>query len=276
MDQTDVEEPQPVETRPTKVLIIEDESLVAADLRNCLAKFGYEVCGPVNSGIDAFREVEDAHPDIALIDINIKGNMDGTEVAQVLRDRYNIPIIYVTGYAGERTLEKVKPTDPSGYIVKPFNERELHTVIELALHKESSRNHLEVWNKWLATTLSSIGDAIIATDGTQKILFMNPSAEELTGWRLEEALGVDLAEVLKVKLDNLHGTTLDRLDEFPPNHLALARVKNALLQNRDLVHSRIDYTVTPITDDSGNCSGVVVVARDAPSVEAMNNNWRAN
>ncbi|MCB0338697.1 MAG: PAS domain-containing protein, partial [Bdellovibrionales bacterium] len=98
-----------------------------------------------------------------------------------------------------------------------------------------------------------------------EIVFMNRSAEILTGWRGAEAIGQKLSDVLAVKFRNEDGTTLDRIEEIYPNHLTLARVKNALLKNKDSGFFGIDYTVTPICDSESECLGVVVVARDAAS-----------
>lgn len=253
-----------------KILIIEDEGVVAEDLKECLLDLGYTVCGTVNSGLDAFKVVETAEPDIALVDINIKGNLDGTEVGSILRTKYATPFIYVTAYAGDKTLERVRPTHPSGYIVKPFNERELHMVIELALLNEERRRKLETWGEWLALTLASIGEAVIATDAEQRVVFMNRSAEILTGWKYEEASGVALQKVLKIKFKQEDGSTLTEVQELYPEHLTLARVRNALLQDKEFQHTPIDYTVTPIASDKGSCSGVVIVARDALPSVALN------
>ena len=254
----------------TKILIIEDEGVVAEDLKECLLNLGYTVCGTVNSGLDAFKIVEAAEPDLALVDINIKGNLDGTEVGAILRTKYAIPFIYVTAYAGDKTLERVRPTQPSGYIVKPYNERELHMVIELALQNEKRRQKLESWGEWLALTLASIGEAVIATDVDQRVVFMNRCAEILTGWKYEEACGLTLQEVLKIKFKQEDGSTLTEVQDLYPEHLTLARVRNALLQDKKFQHTPIDYTVTPIASGDGSCSGVVIVARDAPASTALN------
>ncbi len=118
-----------------KVLVVEDESIVAKDIQNTLKKLGYEVTGVVSSGDKAVREVEENKPDLILMDIMLKGDQTGIEAAKTIKERFSIPVIFLTAYADDSTLNKAKITEPYGYIIKPFKERELQTTIEMALYK---------------------------------------------------------------------------------------------------------------------------------------------
>ncbi len=118
-----------------KILIVEDESIVAKDIQNSLKKIGYQISGVVNSGDKAIREVEENRPSIILMDIMIKGSMTGIETAKQIKERFSIPVIFLTAYADDNTLNKAKVTEPYGYIIKPFREKELQTTIEMALYK---------------------------------------------------------------------------------------------------------------------------------------------
>ncbi len=118
-----------------KILIVEDESIVAKDIQNSLKKIGYQINAIVNSGDKAIREVEENKPDIILMDIMLKGSMTGIEAAKQIKDRFSIPVIFLTAYADDTTLNKAKITEPYGYIIKPFREKELQTTIEMALYK---------------------------------------------------------------------------------------------------------------------------------------------
>jgi two-component system, cell cycle sensor histidine kinase and response regulator CckA len=111
---------------------------------------------------------------------------------------FDIPIIYLTAYADEDTLQRAKITEPYGYIVKPFKERELHITIDMALYKHEMEKKLKESEKWLATTLRSIGDAVIATDRQGLVTFMNAVAESLMGWKLEEVLNKRLIDVFHI------------------------------------------------------------------------------
>ncbi len=103
-----------------KILVVEDEIIVAVNLGQKLKKLGYELVGITSSGEEAIQKAEENHPDLVLMDINIEGNLDGIETAEVLRNRFHTPVIYLTAYADESTLDRAKKTEPLGYIVKPF------------------------------------------------------------------------------------------------------------------------------------------------------------
>lgn len=118
-----------------KILVVEDECIVAKDLQNRLNKFGYVVLTIASSGEEAINKAAETCPDLVLMDINLKGDMDGVEAAKQIHTRFNIPVIYLTAYADDNTLERAKVTEASGYLLKPFKERELYTNIEIALSK---------------------------------------------------------------------------------------------------------------------------------------------
>lgn len=117
------------------ILVVEDESIVAKDIQNSLRKLGYSVMGTIDNGEDALKLIEGSQPDIVLMDIMLKGAMSGIEVATLIKEKYDIPVIYLTAYADENTLNKAKITEPHGYIIKPFKEVDLHTAIEVAMYK---------------------------------------------------------------------------------------------------------------------------------------------
>ena len=118
-----------------KVLIVEDESIVAKDIQNSLKKFGYQVTASVSNGEKALQEVEEDRPDIILMDIMLKGKMTGIEAAKVIKKRFDIPVVFLTAYADDGTLNSAKVSEPYGYITKPFKEKELQTTIEVAIYK---------------------------------------------------------------------------------------------------------------------------------------------
>ncbi len=117
------------------ILIVEDESIVAKDIQNCLKKLGYIVVGTCSKGEDAIKAVDELKPDLVLMDIMLKGEVGGIEAADQIRKKNNIPVIYLTAYADESTLNKAKVSEPYGYIIKPFKEIDLHTSIEMAVYK---------------------------------------------------------------------------------------------------------------------------------------------
>lgn len=117
------------------IFIVEDESIVAKDIQNNLIKLGYNVLGIANNGKDAIDQIKELNPDVVLMDIMIKGDLTGIEVAEQIRKFVNVPVIFLTAYADESTLSRAKVTEPYGYILKPFKEIDLHSTIEMAVYK---------------------------------------------------------------------------------------------------------------------------------------------
>ncbi|KPK63130.1 hypothetical protein AMJ83_08170 [candidate division WOR_3 bacterium SM23_42] len=118
-----------------KILVVEDEKIVALDINNVLNKLGYDVPALVASGEEAVQEVKRTKPDLVLMDIVLKGAKDGIEAAEVIRHRYGTPLVFLTAYADDEILKRVKHIEPFGYILKPFQEKELYSAIEIALFK---------------------------------------------------------------------------------------------------------------------------------------------
>ncbi|MCF8257168.1 MAG: response regulator [Flavobacteriales bacterium] len=127
----------------TSILVVEDEAIVAKDIQNSLKKLGYNVPSVENTGEDAIVAAGEHRPDMVLMDIMLKGQISGIEAAEQIRLRYEIPVIFLTAYADESTLNKAKVTEPYGYIIKPFKEIDLHTSIEMALYKHSKEQEVK-------------------------------------------------------------------------------------------------------------------------------------
>ena len=120
-----------------KVLIVEDENIVAKDIQINLEKLGYNVVGVNSNGEDAIKTVLEKHPEVVIMDIMLKGNMNGIEAAEKIKKENNIPIIFLTAYADENTLSKAKITEPHGYILKPYKGIDLDTTIKISLYKHA-------------------------------------------------------------------------------------------------------------------------------------------
>ena len=117
------------------VLVVEDESIVSKDIQNTLTKLGYQVIGAASTGEKALSIVQSESPDIVLMDIMLKGDLNGIEVAKIIKAKHNIPVVFLTAYADEATLNKAKLAEPYGYIIKPFKEQDLQATIEMGLYK---------------------------------------------------------------------------------------------------------------------------------------------
>ena len=179
----------------TRILIVEDESIVAKDIQHSLTGLGYTVAGVVAFGEEAVERVGELKPDLILMDVMLKGKMDGIETAERIRREHSIPVVYLTAYTDDDTLRRAKVTEAFGYLLKPFEDRELHTTIEMALYKHTMERKLRESREWLETTLRCISDAVIATDAVGGIQFMNTKAETLTGWKSADAIDRKLTDV---------------------------------------------------------------------------------
>jgi len=124
------------------IFIVEDESIVAKDIQNSLTKLGYNVIGFANNGKDAIEKITELIPDLILMDIMIKGPLTGIEVSEKIKEKMNVPVIFLTAYADEGTLSRAKITEPYGYILKPFKEIDLHSTIEMAVYKHQKDSAL--------------------------------------------------------------------------------------------------------------------------------------
>src|ERR1039457_5667348 len=183
---------------PVTILIVEDEKIVAMDIAGGLKSAGYLVSGIVSSGKEAIDLVEKNPPDLILMDIRIKGDIDGIKTAEIIQSHYDIPIVYLTAFADEDTLSRARITAPYGYIIKPFDKKTAYTMIEISLYKNSMEKKIKENERWLSKILQYSGDAMIATDANGKIKLMNKVAETETGWKSDEVTGRDINEILKL------------------------------------------------------------------------------
>lgn len=191
-----------------KILVVEDEVIVARTIASQLIQLGYTVVGTASSGKAAIAKALETQPELILMDIIIKGEIDGIDTASYIREHLDIPIIFLTAYGDDDTVQRAKITQPFGYIVKPFTSKDLRIAIEIGLLKHRLERDLRENRDQLATLLNSISDAVIATNEHGMITFMNPAAEKLTGWHQADALGKDISTVFHI-VDEVTETTLE-------------------------------------------------------------------
>jgi len=174
----------------TSVLIVEDEQIVASDLKVRLQSLGYKVIGIAVSSEEVLSVVKSKKPDLILMDIKLRGNTNGIETAGKLKNMYDVPVIYVTAYANNNNLVKIKETDPFGIISKPFDDRELLNVIETALHKFKMEQELKEKEQMLSAVYNSSPTVfIISTLDKGRFIKVNKAFTTFTGWQAEEAIG---------------------------------------------------------------------------------------
>jgi len=244
------------------ILVVEDEGIVAKDIQNSVERLGYAVPAIALSGEDAINKAMKIRPDLVLMDIMLRGKIDGIEAVNKIREHLDIPVVYLTAYADKHTLERAKITEPFSYILKPFDERELYTAIEIAIYRHKVEKELKETKNWLATVLKSIGDAVIATDKNGLVTFMNPVAENLTGWGEGDALGKNLTEIFNIISEKTRKPVKNPVDRVLREGTVVGLANHTVLIARDGTEIPIDDCAAPVRDDRGKVTGVVLVFRD--------------
>ena len=245
-----------------KVLIVEDEAIVAMDIKNRLELLGYTIPAIASTGEEAIKITEQTCPDLILMDIMLGDGIDGIEAAEHIHKRIDIPIIFLSAYADEEILLRAKITKPFGYILKPFEERELHSAIEIGIYNHNLEKELKESKKWLHAALNSIGDAVIATDNKGMIKLINPYAEALTGWKKEEALNKPLGTIFKI----INGDTGEKADDprakVYREGTFYGLAYNTLLVGKNGKEIPVDIIGSPIKDDMDNLIGIILTFYD--------------
>ncbi len=245
-----------------KIMIVEDNLIVAEDLRCKLTHLRYQVIAIAKSGEKALAAVEQQPPDLILMDIRLGEGISGIETAAILHQTYRIPVIYLTAYADEATITLAKQTEPYGYILKPFDEAELKSAIEVALYKQRAEQEIIASKEWLQTTLNSIGDGVITTDVAGKVVFMNPLAQTLTGWSEAEALGRSMGQIYHTVNQASGQAEAPPVTQVLREQTPVGRTGHTLLITRSGEHLPIADSAAPIKNDAGALIGVVLVFRD--------------
>ena len=241
-----------------RILIVEDERITAEDLEEVLKDLGYQVSAVVSSGEEALREAERNRPDLVLMDIRIKGEMDGTEAARLLRERFDVPVVYLTAHADRDTLERAKQSRPLGYIVKPFHEAELHASVEMALYKHwhdrrSLSHELHVTN-----VLGALSLGIASVDQGGAIRMMNRAAEDLTGWSMEEAAGAPVRQVFRLA-DAATGRDLELPLDQALEQRSVVEIRDRVLITKDGGQKLVSGNIAPLRGADGGPGGGVIM-----------------
>ncbi len=255
-----------------RILIVEDDDYTAEALSSQLEYLDYTVAAVVTRGEEAIEKALELQPDLVLMDIKLKGQMDGIEAAKQIRSHLEIPLIFLTGYADDDLLQRAKLAEPAGYIVKPVQGSELHASIQIALYRGQVDARLRQTERRLAATLKSIGDAVIATGPRGRITFMNPVAEALTGWSQSDALGRDVTDVFRSfsegtptvapHTDQTCEETEDIVARSLLDRTTVELPARTILRSRDGRSIAIGASASPIQDGGGGVTGAVLVFRD--------------
>lgn len=245
-----------------KILIVEDETIISMELSHRLKRSGYDVVGAAVTGEEAIKKSTELIPDLILMDIHLIGEIDGIETAEIIHSTQDIPIIYLTAFSDGETLERAKLTEPYGFLIKPFEQRELETTIEVALYKRTVELKQRENELWLDATLKNINDGVITTDVDGNINFVNNAALEI--------LSTSEADVLAQTVKNVfHVVDYETKTELENPVMKLLENRSAEIKNKEMILQRFDSspiiieaTTSVMKDEYEIISGAVLVFRD--------------
>lgn len=242
-----------------RVLIVENEALVGCDLAATLGALGYEVAGQYRSGEEAIEAADNLRPDVVLMDVHLAGELDGIETARLLGQISPVAVIYLTACSDAETVARAKETHPCGYLLKPYNEQELHASLEVAAARHRADQKRKGREHTFFHAFQSLADAVIGTDVAGQVMFMNPAAERLLGWSANEAVGMNLGDVYAIR--NAEGepvTLLPNAAQDQDEH------RDLVLTNKAGERVRIEDRVTAVRDAQGSVGGLVILFRPQP------------
>lgn len=243
-----------------KLLIVEDELLVATDIERHLSRAGHEIVGVAEDYDRALMLAETKRPDLVLMDIKLRGRRSGIDAALAIREQLQIPVIFLTANADEHTLGKARAAGPYGFLSKPFRKEELREAVAIAIDQHKRAESLFASYQWITTMMNSLSEAVIATDTDAVVRYLNPAAESLTGWTPQDAIGRPITEVYP--LTDVAGTAIHEC--LLKKALATGRYfgkSRLFLTTRSGSRVPIEDSATPILE-SGQVSGAVTIFLD--------------
>ena len=260
-----------------RIVAVEDQLIVARDLRSRLSKLGYEVTGLASTRSQAIELAGRSRPDLVLMDIRLNGVPDGLEAAEEIRSRFDIPIVYLTAHSEADTVEQAKATQPFGYLLKPFADRELMVTIETAVQKHRAEKRLRETQRWISAVLWCISDAVIATDLDLRVNFLNEAAIDLTGWTMEDAAGQNLFKIFHVTEDGKKALTQDIISRALLNDARDSSKSSVRIASRKKEKAiMVETSAAGLRDDRGQKAGVVLVFRDITESDNATREIRAS
>ena len=253
---------------PTGILIAEGEKSVAQELGECLEGLGYKVLGIASSGEEAIEKTEKLRPQIVLMNIRLKGTRDGIHTGSLIHDFHETPIVYMIDSSSQATIRRAGATGPFGYIFRPFDEKQIFAIVEAALIRHQLERKLRQSWQWLNTTLTSIGEGVIATNEQGLVRFINPIAVELTGWSHPDAIEKSLFEIFSL-VDEKSRELVDISGMQNKKAGAVSkRSFEGLLLPRNGLPVPVEANITSIKDGKGIVYGMVLVFRDVTQQRA--------
>jgi DNA-binding LytR/AlgR family response regulator len=248
----------------TRILVVEDESIVAKDIQRTLEKLGYEVPATASSAESAFQKLEEVEPDLVFLDIKLKGEQDGVHIAEHIKDRYDIPVIFLTSFVDQDTIDRAKVTEPYGYLVKPFNEGDLKTTVEMALFKFSKDRALRMSEQRLSNALGKIENAVFVTDQDLRLNYINEKALAICGGLSGmDSVGLDIYSLIGIEKEGGVAISKEDLKSTVVRDNVLSLSNAYVIIKKDNSNIPCNFTASAVRDEKDNFLGVAVVVTDA-------------
>jgi PAS domain S-box-containing protein len=239
------------------IAVIEDEGIVALEIRTHLEASGYDIAFVAVSGEEALQKISQSEPDLVVLDIRLRGELSGIDVARRVHATHGVPVIYLTAHSDPDTLEKARETEPCGYLVKPFDGRALEAAIEICLYKSERSRQAKERARWSSAIPDSIVDAVFITDDKGVVKFTNPAAVRLLGTGSADLLNQRLADVLALRDAGTGEPVLipvtQPLAEGRPADRRVCIVAGS--------ETRVELTASPLLSPEGTVFGLLYVLR---------------
>ena len=242
-----------------RILVLEDDECIATDLQQRLEVLGYGVCEVIHSSEILFARVEALRPDLVIMSMSVQTDLTRHESTRQRLDQLQIPVLYSTMHADPIALQSLTHKEPFCYVRTPLDNQDLHRSVAMALYRHQTETKLQKMERWLAATLNSVGDAVLATDIKGRVTYLNPSAELLTGWTLPEATGRPVAEIFKTMRGDTRAPVESPVTKVIQEGVVLQLAEGTLLQRKDGTTLPIDDSAAPIRDEKEQIIGVVII-----------------
>jgi two-component system cell cycle sensor histidine kinase/response regulator CckA len=255
----------------TQVLIVEDEALIAADIEDRLVGLGYEVSACCDSYAEAVQWMEKNSPDLVILDIHLRGAGTGIDLARQLRSKYQVPFVFLTAYVDPETLREAQTTEPAGYLVKPLQTKDIIATLEIARYRHQAEVDQKKMERWLATTLESIGDGVIAVDSRGRVTFINPIAQTLSGWTSVEAIGQPFERIFRLIDERTQSSQIELVKDCLTQGKSVHLAEGFCILTKTGEMLPIDDSIAPIRQEGTEGSGIVIVFRDRTRRQQLEN-----
>jgi diguanylate cyclase (GGDEF)-like protein/PAS domain S-box-containing protein len=247
-----------------RLLVVEDDGIIGRHLQATLSKLGYQVLAVISSGDEAVRFAHAHLPDIILMDISLQGEMDGIQAATHITAQNHIPIVYLTAFNDEITLQRAKITDPFGYILKPFEERSLNITLQMALHKHELENRLRESEEHFRTLVENQSEGVGVLDLEGCFTFANPAACNILGFTQEDLIGKNFKSLVRSGQSKLVNRIFSSTDTEGKISI------NLNIINHENASMTLTITASPWLDKQGNITGTFFLFRDVTDAFRIN------